>query len=339
MEAYLKEIFNKSYDFILNIIESIMEEGIIMGKKYILAVPNFSEGRRKDVIEAVADEIRKVEGVKLISVEPEYDFNRTVLTVIGEPKPLKKALINMAGKSYELIDMRHQEGTHPRIGAQDTIPIFPLMNITIEECVALIEEIGKELFEKYSVPIYFSGRNARTEEKKSISYIRQGQYEGLKKLLEDENHPDYERRKPDLSRDGKLDDRLGATIVSADMEGLTAYNVFLATEDVNIAKKIAKAVRGPSGGFSTVRAVGVKFPERDGVVVSMNMFDCSKTPLYRVFEMVKQEAKKYGVMVTGSEIVGPIKLDYLLNNLEYYLGLQGLMKDQILETHLMTIED
>jgi glutamate formiminotransferase/formiminotetrahydrofolate cyclodeaminase len=306
-----------------------------MARKHILAVPNFSEGRRKEVIEAIADEIRKVEGVKLISVEPEYDFNRTVLTIIGEPEPLKKALINMAGKCYELIDMREQKGSHPRIGALDTVPIFPLRNITLEECIALAEEIGHELFERYKVPIYFSGENARTEERKSISFIREGQYEGLKKLLEDKTHPDYERRKPDLSIDGKLSDKHGATIVSAAMEGLTAFNVFLATEDLNIAKEIAKAVRGPSGGFSTVRAVGVKFPERSGVVVSMNMFDCNKTPLYRVFELIKQEAKRYGVAVTGSEIVGPVKLDHLINSLEYYLGLQGLRKDQILETHLM----
>lgn len=306
-----------------------------MEKKYILAVPNFSEGRRKEVIEAVANEVRKVEGVTLVSVEPEYDFNRTVLTIIGEPEPLKKALINMAGKAYELIDMRVQKGTHPRIGSQDTIPIFPLMNISLEECIQLAEEIGEELFNKYKVPIYFSGQNARTEEKKSISFIREGQYEGLKKLLEDKDHPDYEKKKPDLSVDGKLSEKWGATIVSADTEGLTAYNVFLATEDLSIAKKIAKAVRGPSGGFSTVRAVGIKFPERDGVVVSMNMFDCSKTPLYRVFEFIKREASRYGVAVTGSEIVGPVKLDYLLNNLEYYLGLEGLRKEQILETHLM----
>ncbi|MCR2045277.1 glutamate formimidoyltransferase [Anaerosalibacter massiliensis] len=306
-----------------------------MSKKYILAVPNFSEGRRKDVIEAIANEIKGREGVKLVSVEPEHDFNRTVLTIIGEPEPLKKALIAMAGKSYELIDMREQKGTHPRIGAQDTIPLFPLRNISLEECVELAEEIGKELFEKHQVPIYFSAANARTEDKKSISFIRKGQYEGLKVLLEDKSNPDYENRKPDLSVDGKLSDRYGATIVSADMEGLTAYNVFLATEDLSIAKSIAKAVRGPSGGFSTVRAVGIKFPEREGTVVSMNMFDCAATPLYRAFELVKQEASKYGVAVTGSELIGPIKLNYLLNNLEHYLGLQGFRKEQILESHLM----
>ena len=306
-----------------------------MEKKYILAVPNFSDGRRKEVIDAIADTIKNREGVKLVTCEPEFDFNRTVLTIIGEPAPLKEALLDMAAKSYELIDMREQKGTHPRIGAQDTIPLFPLMNVELDECIQLAEEIGSELFQKYQVPIYFSGENGRTVDKKSISYIRKGQYEGLKALLEDNSNPDYESRKPDLSVDGKLSDRLGATIVSADMEGLTAYNVFLATEDVSIAKSIAKAVRGPSGGFSTIRAVGIKFPERNGVVVSMNMFDCASTPLYRAYELVKLEAQKYGVAVTGSELVGPVKLEYLLNNLNHYLGLQGLKQEQILETHLM----
>jgi len=212
-----------------------------MENKYILAVPNFSEGRRTEIIEQIAGTIKNREGVKLVTCEPEHDFNRTVLTIIGEPEPLKEALLDMAAKSYELIDMREQKGTHPRIGGQDTIPLFPLVNIELEECIKLAEEIGQELFEKYQVPIYFSGKNAKTEDKQSISYIRKGQYEGLKSLLEDENHPDYENRKPDLSVDGKLSDRYGATIVSADLEGLTAYNVFLATEDVNIAKSISFA--------------------------------------------------------------------------------------------------
>lgn len=304
-------------------------------KKYILAVPNFSEGRRLDVVEKITSVVKDKEGVKLVSVEPEHDFNRTVVTLLGEPGPLKEALINLAEQSYKYIDMTEQKGTHPRIGAQDTIPLFPFKNITLDECKELAEEIGQELFDKFQVPIYFAGANARTPDKQSISFIRKGQYEGLKALLEDKSHPDYEARKPDLSVDGKLSPKLGATIVSADMEGLTAYNVFLATEDLNIAKQIAMAVRGPSGGFSTVRAVGVKFPERDGVVISMNMFDCEHTPLYRTFELIKLEAQKYGVSVTGSELVGPVKLEYLLNNLTHYLGLQGLRMDQILETHLM----
>lgn len=304
-------------------------------KKYILAVPNFSEGRRLNIVDEITSVVKGKEGVKLVSVEPEHDFNRTVVTLLGEPAPLKDALIALAEQSYKHIDMTKQTGTHPRIGAQDTIPLFPFKNITLDECKELAEEIGQELFDRFQVPIYFAGANGRTPDKQSISFIRKGQYEGLKALLEDKTNPDYEARKPDLSVDGKLSPTLGATIVSADMEGLTAYNVFLATEDLNIAKQIAKAVRGPSGGFSTVRAVGVKFPERDGVVISMNMFDCEHTPLYRTFELVKLEAQKYGVAVTGSELVGPVKLEYLLNNLTHYLGLQGLRMDQILETHLM----
>jgi len=297
-------------------------------KKYILAVPNFSEGRRKEVIEAVVNQVRDVEGVKLVSYEPEHDFNRTVITVIGEPEPLKKALIDMAGKSYELINMEEHSGTHPRIGAQDTIPVFPFKNITIEECKEFIEELAEELYAKYEVPIYFSGINARCEERKALSFIRKGQYEGLKKVAH------TEERKPDIGP-AALHPTAGATILSADYEGLTAYNIFLDTENLEIAKKIAKAVRGPSGGFSTVRSVGIKFPEREGVVVSMNMFDCGKTPLYRTFNFVKQEAARYGIAVTGSEIVGPVKLDYLLNSLEYFLGLESFDKRQILETHLM----
>ncbi len=297
-------------------------------KKYILAVPNFSDGRRTEVIEAVVGELRNKEGVKLVSYEPEHDFNRTVVTVIGEPAPLKEALLSMASKCYELINMEEQQGTHPRIGAQDTIPLFPFKNITLEECMALAEEIGEEVYKRYDVPVYFSGGNARCEERKALSFIRKGQYEGLKQVA----HTD--ERKPDIGP-AALHPTAGATIVSADLEGLTAYNVFLATEDLEIAKTIAKGVRGPSGGFSTIRAVGIKFPERSGVVVSMNMFDCGATPLYRAFNFVKQEASRYGVAVTGSELVGPVKLDYLLNSLEFYLGLENFRKEQILESHLM----
>lgn len=309
-------------------------------KQYILAVPNFSDGRREEVIEAVVNEVKNVEGVKLVSYEPEHDFNRTVVTIIGEPQPLKEALINMAAKSIELIDMREQKGSHPRIGSQDTIPLFPFKNITVQECVDLAEEIGKELHERTKVPVFFAAENARTADRKALAFIRKGQYEGLRDLLKEikddaSREEEYNSRKPDLSVDGLLSETAGATICSAEAEGLTAYNVFLATEDVSIAKAIAKGVRGPSGGFSTVRAVGIKFPEREGVVVSMNMLDCSKTPLYRTFEFVKQEAARYGVAVTGSELVGPVKLDYLLNSLDHYLGLQGFRKEQILETHLM----
>ncbi len=310
------------------------------GKQYVLGVPNFSNGRDADVIEQVTAEVKKVPGVKLVSVEPEADFNRTVVTMIAEPGPLKTALINMGKKAVELIDMSKQQGSHPRIGAQDTLPIFPLANISLEETKALAEEIGKEYYEATGVPVFYAGLNARMPDRASFAYIRKGQYEGLRQLLIDaKDDParaeEYACRKPDFSKDGLLSDTAGATIVSCEENGLTAYNIFLATENLDIAKTIAKAVRGPSGGFSTIRAVGIKFPEHEGVVVSMNMFDCINTPIPRVFEFCKREAARFGVAVTGSELVGPIKLDAVMAGFAYSLGLESFSPSQILETHLM----
>lgn len=310
------------------------------GNQFVLAVPNFSNGRDKALIDAVVAEINTVAGINLVSVEPEADFNRTVVTMIGEPGPIKQALVKMGKKTTELIDMTRQEGSHPRIGAQDTLPIFPFKNITLEETKALAEEIGREYYDATGVPVYFAGVNARTPDRASFAYIRKGQYEGVRQLLLDiKNDParaeEYNNRKPDLSKDGLLSDKAGATIVSCEENGLTAYNVFLGTENLDIAKTIAKAVRGPSGGFSTIRAVGIKFPEHEGVVVSMNMFDCISTPVPRVFEFCKREAARFGVNVTGSELVGPIKLDAVMVGFAYTLGLESFKESQILETHLM----
>ena len=309
-------------------------------KQYVLAVPNFSEGQKQDVIDAVVAEVTKVEGVKLVSVEPEADFNRTVVTMIGEAQAVKTALVNMGAKAAELIDMSKQKGSHPRIGAEDTLPIFPLKNITLEECTALAEEIGKEFFEKTKVPVIFCGENARTNDRRAYAFVRKGQYEGLRQLLIDtKDDParkdEYDARKPDLSVDGLISDKAGATIVSCEANGLTAYNIFLGTEDLSIAKTIAKAMRGPSGGFSSIKAVGIKFPEHPGVVVSMNMFDCINTPIPRLFEFCRREAARFGVNVTGSQLVGPIKLEAVVAALEYSLCLEGFRRDQILETHLM----
>lgn len=310
-------------------------------KPYVLAVPNFSEGKNKDTIEAIVDVVRNSD-VKLVSYEPEEDFNRTVVTFIGTPENVKETLVNMAKKSIELIDMRNHKGTHPRIGAQDTLPIFPFKDITIEECVKLSKEIGEKLHKESNIPIFFSGESAKNEDRKAFAYIRKGQYEGVYNLLkeckDDENRQvEYENRKPDLSIDGLLSETGGATICSAEVNGLTAYNIFLGTENLDIAKKIAKALRGPSGGFSTVRAVGIKFPEKNGVVVSMNLLDCYKTPIHRAFDFVKREAARYGVTVTGSQLVGPIKLDYVLDTFNYYLQLEDFKNEQVLETHLMDI--
>jgi glutamate formiminotransferase/formiminotetrahydrofolate cyclodeaminase len=295
---------------------------------FVHAVPNFSEGRRAEVIDAVVGQLRDRPGVELIDWYPDPDFNRTVIEVVGEPQPLKEALLDMAGKSYELIDMEQQSGDHPRIGAQDTIPLFPLIGITLEECAQLAEEIAAELYERFGVPVYFSGENARREERKSLDFIRAGQYEGLKMVAH------LPERAPDIGPP-RLHRSAGATIVSAGTSGLVAVNVMLGTTDVSIAKRIAKMVRGPSGGFSTIRAVGLPLTERGVVAVSMNMFDTDQTPIYRAFNLVESEARRYGVPVVGTQIVGTLPQEALINCAEYYLRLEGFDRKQILENHLV----
>ncbi len=297
---------------------------------YIHAVPNFSDGRRTEVIESVVGALRDVEGVKLVDYFPDPDFNRTVIEVIGKPGPLKEALLKMAGVSIRLINMAEQSGSHPRIGAQDTIPLFPLKDITVEDCKALAEEIGQEVFKRYRVPVYFSGENARTPERKSLDYIRAGQFEGLKKAAH------LPERAPDIGP-AALHPTAGAVIVSAGASGLVAFNVILATNNLEIAKSIARIVRGPSGGFTTVRSVGLKFTERNQVAVSMNMFDYQQTPLYRTYELVKLEAARYGVPVVGTQLVGTVPQESLVNSLEYFLRLEGFKREQILENHLLEL--
>lgn len=297
-------------------------------KKYIHAVPNFSDGRRPEVIAEIIKPFQKTPGVKLVGHFPDADFNRTVIEAIGEPEPLKKALLAMTEASMRLIDMNHQTGNHPRIGAQDTIPVFPLMGITLEECKVFIEEIAVEIYEKLELPVYFSGENARHEERKSLGFIRKGHYEGLKEVAH------TEERKPDLG-EGKLHPTAGAIIVSAGSNPLLAFNVILESDNLAIAKKIAKAVRGPSGGFSTVRSVGLMFSERNQVCVSMNMFDFVQTPLHRAFELVKLEAARYGINVVGTEIIGTARQEALVMAAEHYLRIENFDRDQIIDNHLV----
>lgn len=297
-------------------------------KKIIHAVPNFSDGSRPEVIAEIIKPFQETPGVKLMGYFPDPDFNRTVIEAIGEPEPLKKALMEMTASSIRLIDMNHQSGDHPRIGAQDTIPIFPLQNITLDECKDFIEDIARDIHEQYNLPVYFSGENARCEDRKSLGFIRKGQYEGLKEVV----HTD--ERKPDLG-DGKLHPTAGAIICSAGTEPLVAYNVILDSNNLDIAKKIAKSVRGPSGGFSTVRAVGLLFEDRDQVCVSMNMFNFKKTPLFRTFEFIKREAARYGINIVGTELVGTLRQEALIMVAEYFLQLEHFNRNQIIENHMM----
>lgn len=289
-----------------------------MDRKLVLAVPNFSEGKDENIINQATDAVRSVETVKIIGVEPEANFNRTVLTFICEPQFYKDAVLRLAKVVYDDVDMQVQKGNHPRIGALDTAPIFPLHNVTIDEIEKLAEDVGQALFETFQVPVYFSGLNARTEYKKSNTNIRKGQYEGLKSLLEDRNHPDYEMRKPDLSVDGRLNARMGAVTVSSDSEGLVAYNVYVESEDLTIAKEIAQMVKSQESGWTSIKSVGFKELSHKGTAVSMNVFDCANTPLTMLRDYIEMEARKRGTKVIATEIVGPVNLRYLVDSAQKY---------------------
>lgn len=311
-----------------------------MSMKYLLANPNLSEGKDLKVIEEIVDSVRNLDSVKLVKVEPEGEFNRTVVTLVGPPDPLRDAVAKLTAKAVELIDMRNHSGTHPRIGAMDVIPVYPFKNTTIEEAKKFCKDLGHQIFDEIKIPIYFSGTCAEDERRSKFPFIRKGQYEGLKSLLlEIKDNPDraeeYESRKPDLSVDGLLSEKAGGTVIGAFEDIAAFFNVFLDTEDLSIAKKIANSLRGNKGGFSTVQAIGIKFDERPGTVVSMNVMDCNQTPIYRPFEMVKIEAQRYGTRVTGSELVGIVRLDFMVNCFEHQLQLEGFKKEHIVETHLM----
>ena len=297
---------------------------------YNTALPYFPSEDVDEIIKKIVGQLQGKEGVKLIDFYPDYDFNRTVIEVIGRPEPLKEALLNMAGKSYELIDMEKQSGRHPRIGAQDTIPLFPLKGIDLAECKSMAEEIGHILYERFEVPIFFSGENARTDDRKNLSFIRKGQYEGLKKEI---HKPE---RSPDIGP-AQMHPTAGATIVSSASTGLVAVNIILDSNDLEIAKSLALTVRGPSGGFSTIRAVGFELEDLKKVAVSMNMFDLNATPIHRVFNVIEMEAHRKGVQVIGTQIVGTLHNEVLIDAAAHHLRLVDFKQTQIIENHMINL--
>jgi glutamate formiminotransferase len=295
--------------------------------KIVECVPNFSEGRRVDVIDALANEIKKNEGVRLLDYEWDADHNRSVMTFVGDPQGVKKAAFSACAKAAELIDMNKHTGEHPRIGATDVIPFIPISDVTMEDCVKLANELGAEIGNKLGIPVYLYEHAATTRKRRNLADVRKGQYEGLRKDIE----TDPERR-PDFGP-LVLHATAGATVVGARMP-LVAYNVNLATDDVSIAKSIAKAVRHSSGGLRYVKALGMEIKERGIVQVSMNLTNYEKTPIFRVFEMIKREADRYGVEILGSEIVGLIPQNALVDSAEFYLRIEDFKKSQVLENRL-----
>lgn len=310
--------------------------------KYILSDPNFSDGTRTEVIEQIVNPFRDKDGLKLIGYEPDPDFDRLPIEVLGRPEAVREALLESAAKAYELIDMEKQHGRHPRIGAVDTIEVYPAKDISIEECVEFAEELGNELFKRHGVPIFFTGKNARRPDREGLTAIRKGNYEGLRDVIAAD--PD---RAPDLGP-AKLHPSAGATIVGALEEHDAYFNVVLDTTDLAIAKKLASYVRGKTGGFTNIQGV-IGLPNthrRTGkavTIVSCEVSNPRKTPLHRVFNLLKAEAARYGVNVIGGQVCGTISAEVLVQTAEWYLQLEGIngpwdYESQILENHLLALE-
>jgi len=290
-------------------------------------VPNFSEGRDKSKVDAIV-EAMKIDGVYLLDREMDADHNRCVITLVGEREPIQEAAIRGVGKAAELIDLTKHRGAHPRMGAADVVPFIPIDGVTIEDCVAMARHVGAEISKRYQIPVYLYEAAATSPERTNLENIRRGQFEGIR----DEIATNLARR-PDFG-EARVHPTAGATVVGA-RKFLIAYNLFLNTTDVEIAKKIAKAVRFSSGGFRFVKGAG--FLVRGMAQVSMNLTDFEQTPVHRVFELVKREAARYGVAPVSSEIVGLIPKKALEQAAEWFLQVENFDSSLILENRLSAV--
>src|ERR1700723_569383 len=287
-------------------------------------VPNFSEGRDKSKVDAIVDAM-KIPGVYLLDRESDTDHNRSVITLVGEREAIQEAAIRGVGKASEMIDLNVHQGAHPRMGAADVVPFIPIDGVTIEDCIAMARHVGEQIWKRYQIPVYLYESAATTPERQNLENIRRGQFEGLRDDIA--TNP---ARRPDFG-DPRLHSTAGATVVGA-RKFLIAYNVFLNTPDVDIAKKIAKAVRFSSGGMRFVKGAG--FLVRGLAQVSMNLTDFEQTPVHRVFELVKREAARYGVTPISSEIVGLIPKQALEQAAEWFLQVENFDSSLILENRL-----
>ncbi|WP_332456730.1 glutamate formimidoyltransferase [Petrimonas sp.] len=295
--------------------------------KIMECVPNFSEGRDKEKIEKIVECFRAKKNVKLLDYSNDEDHNRLVVTVIGEPEPLKKSVVDAIGKAVELIDMNQHSGQHPRMGAVDVVPFIPIKNVTLEEAVSFSKEVAQTVAERYNLPVFLYEKSASAPHRENLANIRKGEFEGMaEKIKKDDWKPDFgpAERHPTA----------GAVAVGVRMP-LVAYNVNLGTDNLEIAQSIAKKVRFIGGGLRFCKGMGVALEERGITQVSMNLTDYTKTAIYRAHELVRIEANRYGVPVIGAEIVGLVPLEALVDTAAYYLGLENFSLNQVLETKLM----
>ncbi|WP_040330217.1 glutamate formimidoyltransferase [Clostridium ihumii] len=294
--------------------------------RIIECIPNFSEGRDKEKIEKIMDTVRGKDGVKLLDYSSDADHNRSVVTLVGDPVKVEEVIINMAEKVYELIDMSKHEGAHPRMGALDVVPFVPISEITMDECVEIANRVGKTIGERFNIPVYLYEKAASATYRENLATVRKGQYEGFfEKIKEEKWSPDYGPKEVNVK---------GGCVAIAARQPLVAFNVNLGTDKLEIADKIAKTVRNLGGGLRFVKAMGVMLEERNIAQVSMNLVNYEKTAVYRAFEMVKMEAKRYGVPVVGSEVIGLVPMQALINCAEYYLQIEDFSMDQILEKRI-----
>lgn len=295
-------------------------------RKLMECVPNFSEGRDEKIVEQIIDEARKIEGITILDYSSDKDHNRTVLTMIGSPEQVQEAAINTAKKAAELIDMSKHEGAHPRMGATDVIPFTPVSNVTIADCVEVAKAVGAELG-SWGVPVYLYEDAASTPARKNLADVRKGQYEGFFDKIKGEDWvPDFGPQ--------EMNAKSGATAVGARVP-LVAFNINLDTPNVEIADKIAKKIRHLGGGLRFVKAIGLKLEDRNQTQVSMNLVNYEKSAVYQAFEMVKMEARRYGVGVVGTEVIGTVPMKALLDVAEYYLQVENFSIEQILEKRLL----
>lgn len=295
--------------------------------KIIESVPNISEARREDVLQRILQEIQNVPDTRILDVKPDLDHNRTVISLAGSPEGLKMQLLRLYEVCSKEIDLRTHQGGHPRAGAVDVTPFIPIKNVSMDECVSLAKDLGKEVAERFKIPVYFYEFAASNEVRRDLANIRKGEFEGFSEKIK---KPDW---KPDAGQ-AQIHPSFGVTVIGARMP-LIAFNVNLGTPDLQIANKIAKAIRYSSGGLRFVKAMGVMLQDRNVAQVSMNLTDYKKTPVFRAVEMVRREAARYGVNVIGTELIGLIPAEALYDAADYYLQMENFSASQILENKLM----
>jgi len=291
-------------------------------RKVIECIPNFSTSDRK-VVEAILDEIRRIQDARLLDYTFDGYYNRLVVSFVGDEDSVLQAALNSATKAIALIDMNKHKGQHPRLGAVDVVPFVPIRNATMEDCVEFARAFGRGLAEAHHIPIYLYGEAASRPEAEDIDWVRQGEYEGLHEMMKRPGRePDFGPNEPHQTA--------GATIVGA-RRIMVGFNVNLGTPNLEVARRVARAVHGKKGGLTDVRAMAAMIPEKDMTQIGMSIGDFKKTPLYHVLELVKIEAERYGAPIVGAEFCGLVPLQALIDVAKHYLEVEELEEDRIIE--------